>query len=301
MAELTVEFRGWYQCRMSTDPDPTWERRGVSGYTLAYGNENDFDTIIRLQRDEIADVDYRPAEPGVAEVGVKVTASRVSGAEFPLLAGARLRLDGDPTYALWNQVLGDGVQRLAPIIDPFRLHVEGEGGTLLSRGDPLPGNEPLWRLGADPAEYADRVPAYVRRSDEVILALGLAPEDLSENHRSPWFERRRLWLDQAIDDSPAGSLEQGGFEHRAAVIDAYSAKATNFFLDNRLGLQAVWDHPVRGDDAHVSSNVANALAELGHRVDVARPWHVRYWHGGWDGDLMRGLMKGRLAVPLRPA
>ena len=33
--QLVVQFGGWFQCRLPTDPDPTWEARGVSGYTRA--------------------------------------------------------------------------------------------------------------------------------------------------------------------------------------------------------------------------------------------------------------------------
>lgn len=58
---------------------------------------------------------------------------------------------------------------------------------------------------------------------------------------------------------------------------------------------------MRSGDAQVGDWFAENLGErFGREVDDEEPWHVRYWHGGWDGDLMRGLMKGRLRVPLRP-
>lgn len=63
---LLLEFKGWFQCRLrlSTDPDPTWEPRGVSGYTRAVGRESDFDRVLHLQRSEIPDCDYRRGEEG---------------------------------------------------------------------------------------------------------------------------------------------------------------------------------------------------------------------------------------------
>ena len=48
---LVVELGGWFQCRLATDPDPTWEPRGVSGYTRALGRETDFDGVLNLQRE----------------------------------------------------------------------------------------------------------------------------------------------------------------------------------------------------------------------------------------------------------
>ena len=32
---LYLHFEGYFQCRLATDPDPTREPRGVSGYTYA--------------------------------------------------------------------------------------------------------------------------------------------------------------------------------------------------------------------------------------------------------------------------
>jgi len=34
--------------------------------------------------------------------------------------------------------------------------------------------------------------------------------------------------------------------------------------------------------------------------DPALYWHTRFWHGGWDGDLLRGFMQGSLRTPFRP-
>ncbi len=36
---LVVNFAGWFQCRLATDPDPTDEPRGVSGFTFALAGE----------------------------------------------------------------------------------------------------------------------------------------------------------------------------------------------------------------------------------------------------------------------
>ena len=49
---LAIEFEGYFMCRLATDPDPTNERRGASGYTMAIAGEPDMDQAIRLQLDD---------------------------------------------------------------------------------------------------------------------------------------------------------------------------------------------------------------------------------------------------------
>ena len=56
-SKLTIHFEGYWQCRQATDPDPSRDKRGASGYTFAIGNENDLDEIIRLQRDDAKEVE----------------------------------------------------------------------------------------------------------------------------------------------------------------------------------------------------------------------------------------------------
>ena len=46
---IALAFDGWAECRLATDPDPSDEPRGVSGWTFAVAGEPDLDRIIRLQ------------------------------------------------------------------------------------------------------------------------------------------------------------------------------------------------------------------------------------------------------------
>ena len=45
---LKLFFQGCFQCRLATDPDPTDEKRGISGPTFAAPGEADLDRVIRL-------------------------------------------------------------------------------------------------------------------------------------------------------------------------------------------------------------------------------------------------------------
>src|SRR5437764_1422852 len=91
MPDLTIHYEGYWQCRQATDPDPSREPRGASGYVLSTGWENDLDQIIRLQRDEIDPRDFRavPGDPSSERFGVFVTSVTLAGA--PRRPGAALR------------------------------------------------------------------------------------------------------------------------------------------------------------------------------------------------------------------
>ena len=45
---VVIGFNGIFQCRLSTDSDPSSERRGKLGWTFAYEEEPDLDRIIRF-------------------------------------------------------------------------------------------------------------------------------------------------------------------------------------------------------------------------------------------------------------
>ena len=139
---MTIRFEGFWQCRMSTDPDPTLEPRGTSGYTVALPREGDFDRVIRTQLDQIPLYDgdesrhelRQPFPPYLATLpdgstnrpfGVRVTG--VDNAPSPevaaLLKGAEFRLLDNPVFELRNQIVGDGINRIAPPIVPFNLQI----------------------------------------------------------------------------------------------------------------------------------------------------------------------------------
>lgn len=305
---LVVEFGGWFQCRLPTDPDPTWEPRGVSGYTRAVGRETDFDRILYLQKGDIPnlDRDYRWAERGnpANEVGVEVTAARIEGgkaASLDVLVGAEVRLLREPQYILWNQIVADGVERIVPPIIPFEIEIRkrvGSGEIVLRRYDPLvPGEigDRFWEV-ADPRLYVQRLPAdYVHLSSEVMEATGISDFN-------GYFQRRKEWLQLEITRTP-DPVDREMLEVRLATLDLFSTSsnpaADPGLIENRLGLQCVWEHPVRGEACVEGGDILGGEVLSGGIDDPALYWHTRFWHGGWDGDLLRGFMQGVLRVPFR--
>ena len=51
---IILHFSGWAQGRIPTDPDPSFEPRGVSGYTFALPGEPDLDRVIYFQEKKLS-------------------------------------------------------------------------------------------------------------------------------------------------------------------------------------------------------------------------------------------------------
>lgn len=332
MSTLTIRFEGYWQCRQATDPDPSDEPRGASGYVFAVGDENDLDQIIRLQRDEIEDCDFRvvPGERSSEHFGVFVTGVELDGAAFPAgerLVGGKVRWlpagekRNGPRFEMRNTITFHPNTRgiFIPII-PFCIQItDPDESILLRRDDPIDPANPeraIWEI-ADLDVYKRRCPVrFVGCSDEVMNAIGLrvfgepGEKDLHGIHPDPaaalqvegwadptgafndYFQRRKEWLELAILEalSAGDHVRKAGLETRLFALEFTDA------FEDRLGLQAIWDHTVAGPEIAVQGEEA-----LGGRIDTSTPWHTHYWMGGFDGDLARGYMRGALDVPFTPA
>jgi hypothetical protein len=305
---MKVHFEGFWQCRMSTDPDPTLEFRGTSGHTVALPREGDFDRVIRTQFDQIREHEFRmPFPPYLAKLpdcttrpfGVIVT--RVEDAPnqdvATLLRGAEFRLLHDPRFESRNQIVADGINRIAPPIVPFDLQIGVKDHAYLRRSDPLDPERPeleIWQLA--PADFPSRVPVTYRHlSDEVVDTI-FPPDQFTSDPNTTfnsYFNLRRLTLEQWLSAPNVDPLTAAGYRTRIRMIDIHTSGSISDpgLMESRLGLQCIWDHEIRGTDAFVSD-------ELAPFVDLNHPWHTRFWMGGWDGDLLLGWMSGHVGLPL---
>jgi hypothetical protein len=313
MNALSIHFEGYWQCRQATDPDPSRDRRGASGYTFAVGKENDFDQIIRLQKDEIPPGDIRPSYPPhypphhpTGSFGVFVTDVRYRGERYNpgydalykgkvrWLPGQEGGARGGPRFELRNTITyfpGDGIYM--PIV-PFHILIESDDKTLaIGRDDPLNPAEPtkqIWQM-SDHTEYARRCPVnWFDTSDEVMEAIGVD----GPNGLNAFFQRRKEWLQLQLDQENDSVLREA-YKNRLYVIRFFSSqKADGRRLETRLSAKALWDFLLHGKPS------VRGEERLNGKVDTAKPWHVNFWMGGFDGDLMRGYMRGALDVPFSP-
>jgi hypothetical protein len=307
---LSIHYEGYWQCRQATDPDPSRDRRGASGYTFAIGNENDFDQIIRLQQDEIAPVDFRPAPPlyypphhPTGTFGVFVTDVQYGGKRYKpgyeALHKGKVRWlpNGDrrngPRFELRNTITyfpGDGI--FMPIV-PFHLLIESREKTVsLERDDPLDPANPtkqIWQM-SDHTEYARRCPVnWFDTSDEVMEAICVD----GPNGLNAYFQMRKEWLQLQLDQENDPVLREA-YKNRLYVIHFFSSqKADGRRLETRLSAKAVWDFSLHGKPSILGEE------KLMGKIESSKPWQVNFWMGGFDGDLMRGYMRGSLNIPFK--
>ena len=270
---LVLEFEGWCSLRLPTDPDPSDEPRGVSGYTFAFAGEPDFDRVLNLQAR--AGMTYRSHGP---ELGVTVrNAVRTDGYVVTALQGARVDLLGDPIIENRNWTLT--LPGFEPIV-PFHLRVAGDGVALermapLNLADP---SQPLWQvsqtlLEAQGAQGMEYEPATVGAATGEWDPLGAVKQRLATLQQD---------LEHEHDEIARTNLEGRIAELKIGI--AANPPDRRVLVRNfveRFGF------PMQGD--------ATATGIDG--IDTTTPWRVDFWLGGWDPDILCLYMKGALNVP----
>ncbi|HEV8582914.1 MAG TPA: hypothetical protein VGX68_27935, partial [Thermoanaerobaculia bacterium] len=139
---LEMQFQGYFMCRIATDPDPTNEQRGVSGYTIALLPEDVLDQVIRTQLDPAVPEDREFLEKNLREpaqeMGIKIAVNvndvlfdgqQWFGPARNALLGARLYLEGTnppfpgPTFDSRNNIVGSD-DNMAFVVNPFELVIK---------------------------------------------------------------------------------------------------------------------------------------------------------------------------------
>jgi hypothetical protein len=189
-----------------------------------------------------------------------------------------------PKFEGRNDIVGSD-DNIAFAIDPFILDVSSpDGAVRVHRQDLLPeNNAPIWRL--PPESYQDRVGTLVQAEDpdapgplEVIQAIGVYDFYAYFRDRSRWLQER---LARTQDPD-----ERERLRTRLNAIDFFGDR-----IRSRLGLQCAWSFEIGG------GSVGTVVGLDG--VDLETPWPIRFWFGGFDGDLMIGYMRGTLSLPLQ--
>lgn len=321
---LTVDFGGYFMCRLATDPDPTDEVRGMSGYTMALSTEDPFDRVIRLQVDEaFAARNLRPPahEMGIT-IGVRVTAVAFDGrpmGDHPLV-GARVRLLGrdepadGPTFESRNNITGSD-DNFSFVIDPFHLRIDSPCETIAIEArdhiDPAHPDRPIWDV-FDPSLYGRRLPKPAESNSPVVgQATGIF--DLYGyfydrrrylQHRIKLDEQTLIELEQKLAsgvDGPGRAELEAEWVLLETRIQQFRSRIyqLEFWGDRvigKLGNKVDWAFDINGPQI-----VTDGAGRLGGTVDTSQPWPVHFWFGGWDGDLLIGYLGGSLGLPFHPS
>lgn len=255
---IELRFRGWFQVRLATDPDPYDEPRGVSGYIHAYVNEPDLDRIIRFQSPPFV----RPYGPSV---GMRIDQVRVNGQEVaghPLLGGEITLLE-EPKFEGRNGVIAE--DGLEPIY-PFKLEIV-QNDFRMCRGI----------VPANPDFPYEEFQAAGVEVDPAGIAAATGISSLAD----VWADRlQRLRGDLENADEP----ERTAIQERITFLEARTG--IRFF-----GARMRYRYPLKTEPE--LTDPQGVLPEA-PSLDA---WFAEFWLGGWDADALCGYCLGTLTIP----
>jgi len=302
---LEINFQGYFLCRIATDPDPTNEERGVSGYTMALVQEDPLDQVIRTQiTPEFAAKNLRePAERMGIRIGVDVTNVLFDGQPYArgteVLQGAKVFLEGrddpfpGPIFDSRNNIVGSD-DNMAFVVNPFEMAIRNEKISIrvVDYLNPVDPKQKIWQI-EDPSTYARRLPTFT--SGSMAAQQAIRTFDWYQ-----YFHARRRYLEDRIaeleKELKVGKGDRADLEARIQGMKTRIWQI-EFWGDrflNKLAFQLTYTFSVNGPQTFEGQEL------LGGEVDTANPWPVTFWFGSWDGDLLTGWMQGTLSVPFLP-
>ena len=293
-ARLILQFEGWCTIRQPTDPDPTDEPRGASGYTFAFGNEPDLDRIVRLQPS--AGI---PARSHGWPIGVKVTdAVRHAGAKqskIAALVGATVDLLGNPKLENRNWTLTPAGYE--PIV-PFDLRITAPALTI-GRKAPLDVKNPktpLWEqppavLQAQGANGIEYEPETIGKATGIWDSREVALERRALLQQDLAAAERKVPPDEAEIAILTGRIA----ELTIGIDDPSDRRVGARYYVERFGFNMLGTVKIEGDERTVlGGTLVRGSSEAG-------AWGIRFWIGAWDPDLLSAYFVGALDAPYAPA
>jgi hypothetical protein len=272
---LVLAFEGYVQIRLATDPDPTDEPRGVSGWTFAVANEPDLDRVLVLQDNDPRRV-RRSHGPSVGVTVRQVILDNKTVADH-VLNGASVNLLDAPKFEGRNWIIADDGNEP---LDPFRIRIK-QADTVLEKEDVLTNEQgeviPLYR--AEPQIWARRRPVGAAPAQEVLDAIGV-------KNPVQWRLSRKELLQKDLPNA-ATAAERCAIEKRIRDLDikgpAIGTVSYGMHYDFAL---------------HGPGGVTDTRNKIGMNIDFAADWPIQFWVGGWDADALCAYMRGKVSLPI---
>jgi hypothetical protein len=300
---LRIFFEGYYQARIPTDPDPTDERRGVSGYTFALPGEPDFDGLLHFQPDPPGTPKHKrqvfqrkygwgKAARSGPQVGVRVTRALRDHEPIRALEGAELSFLDSPQLLELNGIL---IRNDFFVIHPLRVQVRKGKNVYLDRLDYLDPARPNLELTDATSEMLLRrqPQGFLTNSPEVAQATGLP--DASDKTLIKNREERRANLEELLEhteDETEREALHTRIEQLRILKQWWNLSQTPRPIDRRaytLALQAYgWN---------IDMNGPVTASDPALRTDASRPWLLQFWMGGWDADALCAYVSGEWQIP----
>jgi hypothetical protein len=273
MTVLTCSFTGWMQIRLATNPDPTDEPRGVSGYTFALPGEADFDRILRTSNP----VSPRTHAPPIGVFVRGVQLDGVDAGAHPLV-GARVDLVGPTRFESVNEVV---MEQGTQILEPFELALAKDGFHLQRRSYIDPGRPELTVYTAPRAKVLARAATF--EYSTALMAEAVACTDPAQ------FRAARLAALQADYAQTTDATARAALERRIrelAITDPQDRRFYSMlFIEHR----------------HFDLDGPTTLVDPGAwlpSLDTKAAFSCDIAMGSWDVDTLSFYAKGQLSLPL---
>jgi hypothetical protein len=271
---VTIKFGGWFQCRLATDPDPSDEPRGVSGYVHALPGEPDLDRIIRTQPAGTTPRSHCPL------IGVRVLALEGDNRfdKHPLV-GAAVDLLDTPKFEGRNHILAeDGLEAVVPC----NLQISLEGFRLTRRFDD--------NMSFPPFTQEDKQKFSQLQASGINISPGTIGEATGIYDLAGVWKARTAKLQEDLDETN-DEIQRAALSAR---ILAMSNPANARFFSARMlySLALGGRAEVNDPDSWLPGTAA---------LNTDTPWPLEFWFGGWDPDALSGYMEGYLRISFADA
>lgn len=273
---LVLAFAGFVQVRLATNPDPTDEPRGVSGYTFALPGEPDLDRVVRTSNPRVAR-SHGPA------IGVTVRAVSAGGVDVPAhpLIGAALDLLGEPKFESVNEVV---MEQGTEILEPFDVQLV-HGGFRLQRRAFLDPARPDLTVYTAPRALLDARKATYSMDTTTMIEAAYGTNDPAA------FRSTRL---AAVETELAAA--KATIPRDAVTIAALERRASELRItgDRRTGAMKFIEY--RHFDLNGPTTLVDPAGWLAG-LDAAQPFACDVAMGAWDADALAFYATGTLALP----
>lgn len=268
---LKLTFAGWIECRLATDPDPSDEPWGVSGYAVAFSGEPPLDRVVQTEASKAV---MRKLAP---DVGMKVNEVSVDGksAKRHTLLKAELHLRESPVLEGRNDLVApDTIEPILPVsigLQKGKLRIERELRDL------------------DTGEYS------------VVRAPGVTPRfDLLEasgvKDPKAFLENRIEELKKLLARPKLADKDKVQYQYRLEQLERVLSRGRTYNTGGPvpMHLGMTWHYVFEGPwwSIHDPSDA------LKGEIDGS-PWIMDLWLGCWDADVLCAYMHGTLQLPHR--
>jgi hypothetical protein len=274
MSTLSFSFDGFFQCRLATDPDPSAEQRGVSGFTFAVAGETllepsiwsqatDIQKQYGLKSPEFIDPtckyppfnikNVRQASPDYTVynergISIQINDVQLNGQTEEILLsklkGGLCRFENAPeSNGPWKGPIFEGRNQITSDGDPdrftinpfvFSVNTPDDKTKVLSRFDPMDFEHPNKQL----YDIFPNDPV-IRRLPVQRFALsneGLAQVGIDPNNLPDHYANRAIWLQGKIVEAEAmgNTALAEAFRSRFYAVNFFTQATGPTVLANRL-------------------------------------------------------------------